>query len=529
MLMRSSEKIRMPQKRPFSRLLAASSRNVTIRHKIVMIIMLTCIATLIIAGGIFTGYQWATLRQVMVMNISAQAETMAETCRAAVVFNDAADAQETLSSLAVISSVVFGGVYDSHGKLMSAYYRYGADKSVRPRAVTEDGHTFDGDYLTVSNRIILDGDVIGTVCIRSDLEPLRRMLSNSIKIIFVIIGVSLLAAYLISSRLQSVVSRPILELAELAKAVSDRRDYAVRGVKVGNDETGMLVDAFNEMLNQIQQRDSKLVEANKELEAKVTARTADLEQMVEKLNQSNQQLQEFTYVASHDLREPLRKISSFGQLLMASLGDRLEGDDKENLDFMVDGAGRMQQMIEALLTYSRVTSKGVDFEPVDLNKVVDELRDFELSVKLEETHTRLNVPGPLHHVNCDPTQIRQLLQNLIANGLKYQKKGNAPEITIRSALQDGNMVRIEVQDNGIGIKEDQFKNIFVMFKRLHSRQEYEGTGIGLAVCKKIVERHGGNIGVSSTYGQGSTFWFTVPVADASAVKKDSSIDSEVVI
>jgi len=516
----------MPKKRPFSRLVAVSSRNVTIRYKIVLIIMLTCLATLAIAGGIFTAYQWMTLRQLMVMNISAQAETMAETCRAAIVFKDVEDAQETLSSLGVISSVVFGGIYDNQGKLMSAYYRYGADKSVRPETIREDGHQFDSDYLTVFKRIILDGDVIGTVCIRSDLEPLRVMLSNSIKITFVIIGVSLLAAYLISSRLQSVVSRPILELAELAKAISDRRDYAVRGVKVGNDEIGMLVDAFNEMLNQIQERDSQLVEANKELEAKVAARTADLEEIVQKLNQSNQQLQEFTYVASHDLREPLRKISSFGQLLLASLGDKLEGDDRENLDFMIDGASRMQQMIEALLTYSRVTSKGVGFEPIDLNKVIEELTSFELSVKVEETMARVNVPEPLHRVNCDPTQIRQLLQNLIANGLKYQKPGNVPEITIRSSVQDGSMIRVEVQDNGIGIREDQFKNIFVMFRRLHSREEYEGTGIGLAVCKKIVERHGGDIGVSSTFGEGSTFWFTVPDVDASRARSLSEVDSE---
>jgi sensor histidine kinase regulating citrate/malate metabolism len=202
----------MPKKRPFSRLVAASSRNVTIRYKIVLIIMLTCLATLMIAGGIFTAYQWRTLRQLMVMNISAQAETMAETCRAAIVFKDVEDAQETLSSLGVISSVVFGGIYDNQGKLMSAYYRYGADKSVRPEVIRADGHQFDSDHLTVFKRIILDGDVIGTVCIRSDLEPLHAMLSNSIKITFVIVGVSLLAAYVISSRLQSVVSRPILEL-----------------------------------------------------------------------------------------------------------------------------------------------------------------------------------------------------------------------------------------------------------------------------------------------------------------------------
>jgi light-regulated signal transduction histidine kinase (bacteriophytochrome) len=283
------------------------------------------------------------------------------------------------------------------------------------------------------------------------------------------------------------------------------------------------------MLDEIQKRDGALIEANKELEGKVAARTADLEEMVGKLNQSNRQLQEFTYVASHDLREPLRKISAFGQLLIVSIGDKIEDDDRENLDFMIDGAERMQRMIEALLTYSRVTTKEVEFETVDLNKAVEDLQEFELSVKLEETKTNLIVPEPLHQASCDPAQVRQLLQNLIANGLKYQKQGNIPEITIRSHMQDDGMVRVEVQDNGIGIEKDQCENVFVMFRRLHSRQEYEGTGIGLAICKKIVERHGGNIGIDSVYGEGSTFWFTMPSAQASAIEANSQADIKAVV
>ena len=177
---------------------------------------------------------------------------------------------------------------------------------------------------------------------------------------------------------------------------------------------------------------------------------------------------------------------------------------------MIDGASRMQQMIEALLTYSRVTTKAVESVPVDLNKVVEELCGIELAVKIEETGTEIEVPERLGNIKCDPAQIRQLMQNFIANAIKYQKKDTTPEVVIRTRSLDDGMVRVEVQDNGIGIKEDHFKNVFVMFKRLHSMSEYEGTGIGLAVCKKIVERHGGNIGVSSTYGEGSTFWFTMP-------------------
>ncbi len=268
--------------------------------------------------------------------------------------------------------------------------------------------------------------------------------------------------------------------------------------------------ATNQQLNannqQLQASEQHLKAINQQLESEITERKK-AEQALEK---SNRELKEFTYVASHDLREPLRKISSFGKLLSDSLKDKLSKDDEENLEFMIDGASRMQQMIEALLTYSRVTTKAVESVPVDLNKVVEELCGIELAVKIEETGTEIEVPERLGNIKCDPAQIRQLMQNFIANAIKYQKKDTTPEVVIRTRSLDDGMVRVEVQDNGIGIKEDHFKNVFVMFKRLHSMSEYEGTGIGLAVCKKIVERHGGNIGVSSTYGEGSTFWFTMP-------------------
>jgi light-regulated signal transduction histidine kinase (bacteriophytochrome)/HAMP domain-containing protein len=373
------------------------------------------------------------------------------------------------------------------------------------------------------------------------------VLKRNIGIIIVVLFLSSLVAFFVSSRLQTVISKPILSLAKVAKAVSEEKDYSTRAIKHSNDEVGLLIDAFNEMLGQIQQRNVELVDAKEKLEVRVEERTAeltsaneqltqeivvrkraeemtkrlnnDLESTIAKLDRANGELKDFVYIASHDLREPLRKISAFGELLSTSLKDKLNDDEKENFGFMVDGAKRMQQMIDALLAYSRVATKGVDFEAVDLNKVVEELREVELAVKIEESGAKILVPEQLHTVSSDPAQVRQLMQNLVANGLKYQKKGAVPQITIRSSAADNDMVRVEVTDNGIGIKQEYFKNLFIMFRRLHSRQEYEGSGIGLAVCKKIVERHGGNIGVSSTCGEGSTFWFTMPAQKPSEEKQ----------
>jgi PAS domain S-box-containing protein len=255
---------------------------------------------------------------------------------------------------------------------------------------------------------------------------------------------------------------------------------------------------------------SRDITARKRLEEEREALLQDIQRINRKLEEANKELQDFVYVASHDLREPLRKIFSFGTLLQDSLKGKLDEDQQENFEFMIDGARRMQDMIDALHTYSRLTTKAKPPEWVDLNKVIEHLKKLELATMLDETRGVIHVPKPLPSVQADPSQMHQLFQNLIGNGLKFHKAGIPPEIIIRAHEVENNMIRIEVEDNGIGIDEKYHGQLFTMFKRLHSREQYEGTGIGLASCKKIVERHGGNIGIKSTPGKGSTFWFTLP-------------------
>ena len=265
------------------------------------------------------------------------------------------------------------------------------------------------------------------------------------------------------------------------------------------------LDAINQRLYD---NEKQLLAANQKLESEITER----EKAQEALELSNRELKDFVYVASHDLREPLRKISSFGQLLQKSLQGKLSDDEQENLKFMIDGSDRMTMMIDGLLTYSRVNTKDMMFETVDLNKVIEQLKELELGMLLEETGSTIEVTQPLPKVHGDPVQVEQLLQNLIANGIKYRKKDVTPRIIIKAEEVSDNEVRIEVQDNGIGIAPEYREDVFKMFRRLHSRKEYDGCGIGLSVCKKIVSKHGGRIGVESESGKGSTFWFTISPA-----------------
>jgi len=251
-----------------------------------------------------------------------------------------------------------------------------------------------------------------------------------------------------------------------------------------------------------------------EMRRQLAARNAQLAQEVAvrqqaeaALQRSNAELEQLAYVASHDMQEPLRMIASYLQLVEQRYQDKLDADGREFIGYAVDGAKRMQVLINDLLTYSRVGTKARPFEPVNLQAVV-ETALTHLRIAIGESGARVEVAGPLPQVQGDATQLVQLMQNLIANAIKFH--GSAPPEVHVDCTDEGAAWRVCVRDNGIGIEPAYFERIFVLFQRLHGRGAYPGTGIGLALCKRIVERHGGRIRVESTPGQGSAFCFTLP-------------------
>ncbi len=234
-----------------------------------------------------------------------------------------------------------------------------------------------------------------------------------------------------------------------------------------------------------------------------------MKQYAESLARSNKELEHFAYVASHDLQEPLRKIGSFTELLARKYQGQLDEKADSYIRYIVDGAQRMQILINDLLAFSRVTTKGKDLAPVDCNALLARVqRDLEMAIT--ESGARLSV-GELPTVMADAGQLGQVFQNLIANAIKFRTPGQAPEIAVAAEEQDGAWL-FSVRDKGIGIEPQHFTRVFQLFQRLHTREEYPGTGIGLTLCQKIVERHGGKIWLESVAGQGSTFFFTVPQA-----------------
>ena len=233
---------------------------------------------------------------------------------------------------------------------------------------------------------------------------------------------------------------------------------------------------------------------------------AALQQAHEELKRSNAELEQFAYVASHDLQEPLRMVASYTQLLARRYDARLDGDAREFMAYVVDGATRMKQLIEDLLAYSRVGTKGREFRPVSCEEALRRAL-FNLRTAAEEAGAVVT-NDPLPTLSADEAQLVQLLQNLVGNALKF-RSASVPRIHLKATELDHEW-QFEVRDNGIGIEPQYFERIFMVFQRLHNKGEYPGTGIGLAICKKVVERHGGRIWVESRLGAGSSFYFTLP-------------------
>ncbi|WP_254531695.1 sensor histidine kinase [Natrinema gelatinilyticum] len=244
------------------------------------------------------------------------------------------------------------------------------------------------------------------------------------------------------------------------------------------------------------------------------SQSKDLRRYVSQLEESNRSLEQFAYAASHDLQEPLRMVSSYLQLIEQRYEEELDDDGEEFLAYAVDGADRMRDMIDGLLEYSRVDTAGDPLEPTDLNAVLEDVL-ADLQVRVDEQDARISV-DELPRVEGDADQLRQLFQNLLANAIKYSGD-DRPRVHV-SAERDGTSWLVSVDDDGVGIDPEDQDRIFDVFQRLHSREERSGTGIGLALCKRIVKRHDGRIWVDSEPDEGSTFTVALPLADASGTE-----------
>ena len=497
-------------------------RNMTIKNKLTAIIMATSVVALLLVGSSFAIWQREVFLSSIAEALSTHAAIIADNCKAAVSFEDARDAEEILSALRVDSSIIFGCIYTNRGEIFASYFCDSNDATIALPAVEQEGRRFDKGFITVFKHIVLNGEILGTVCLRSDLSPMYAMLKNNVTVIIVVLCFAFFVAYLIAIILQKVISEPVLGLARMAKVVSENKDYSIRAVKKNNDEIGLLINAFNEMLEHIQQRDVTLVNTNTQLTREVIDRekaeksleflNKELAIAVAELTVSNRELQDFAHVAAHDLKAPLRAIGSLASWISTDYADKFDEEGREKVRLLIGRTERMSRHIDSLLRYAEVVRVEKEVEIVDLNKTVDEIVD---SLDLPQ-NISIMVDSPLPVIKRERARIIQIFQNLVTNAVKYMDK---PEgiIRINCAEEDG-FWKFSVADNGPGIEEIYFEKIFQIFQTLLPRDKCEGSGVGLAIVKKIVEKYGGSVWVESKPGEGSIFFFTLPKQESEVIE-----------
>jgi light-regulated signal transduction histidine kinase (bacteriophytochrome) len=354
--------------------------------------------------------------------------------------------------------------------------------------------------------ITFQGKLIGTVYIRSDLGAMHDREKTFAIIVAAVFLMSLLAAMWMSSSARRSIAGPIVRLAETAQIVLSKRDYSVRAPANGErNEIAVLISSFNEMLAQIQERDAAVVAAHDHLEQQVQERTAQL-------NAANAELESFSYSVAHDLRAPLRHITGFAKLLHDTCNTTLDTPSQDYLKLIQDAAKHMGQLVDDLLKMGQIGRQELVCRPTDLNSLVGRvLQDLQPECEGRQIEWRI---GELPSVDCDPGLMRQVFANLLSNAVKYTRPRQKAVIEVGQVTGEA-IPAIFIRDNGAGFDQQYAHKLFGVFQRLHTAEEFEGTGVGLAIVQRIIQKHGGRIWVQAEVNKGASFFIALAVSQAS--------------
>lgn len=465
--------------------------------------MLVSAAALLLACTGFFIYDQITFRESLVRTLSAQAQIIASNSVSALIFNDPQAAANTLSALRRSTNIASAGILTPDNRPFAQYERGPEDQivNIRPlRGEGVEGHWFGAAHVVLMRKILSEGKLVGYVYLRADLHEIHQRLRRYALIAVSVLLMSLLLALAVSSAFGKTVARPIVALASAARQVSGNRDYGVRMPRsTDNDELAVLIDSFNEMLNEIQQRDRALRAAHDELEQRVTDRTREL-------MAANRELEAFSYSVSHDLRGPLDSLNGFIYVLLQRYGQALGADGQDLVQQIRASSRRMLQLIDDLLNLSRVSSSTMHSEAVDLRALA-----FSIAEELRRSNPERRVEFVISNVpqaHGDAHLLHIVLENLLRNAWKYTSQHATACIEFGSLSRDGHSIYF-VRDDGAGFDPASIKRLFQPFQRLHSSAEFPGTGIGLATVARIVHRHGGEIWAEGGIERGATFYFTL--------------------
>lgn len=474
-------------------------KDAPIERKLKLVILMTSGAVIFLTCSAFFVYEFVTFRQTIVQQISTLGKIIATNSTAALAFDSPEDANEILAALKAEKNVVAACLYDKQGKLFSVYPT-GADKKLFPQQPdTLEEYEFGRTSLEGFQPVIQGDRQLGTLYLKSDLETMYYRFKLYSIIALLVVALSSLLAYFLSRILQKGISKPILALTETAKAISGHHDYTVRATILGEDELGSLTDAFNLMLTQIQEQSHVLSEFNQKLEQMENDRTSELEA-------ANRELGAFSYSVSHDLRAPLRAIHGYMNIFAEDYVGQLDEEAKKLVQNVLNNAKRMGQLIDDLLEFSRLGRKELMKSKVSMKTIVSSV--WEELRKIDEKRNVEFILKELPEAKADNATIRHVWTNLISNALKYSSNREKTIIEIGFEEKEEDIVYY-VKDNGVGFDMNYYNKLFGVFQRLHSQEEFEGTGVGLAIVQRIIIKHGGKIWAESKLNEGATFYFSL--------------------
>lgn len=467
-------------------------RNLPIASKLRLMITSACVLVIALTCTAFVTYEWFSVRSGMVESYTIRAQILALNSTAALAFNNQADAEDVLQAVKADENCLAAVIFDPAGHPFASYPRVLPNPGLP--AVAPNQHVFSGGRLTLSVPLELSGKPLGSLVIEESTARLRARLRFYALTALAFMILSSFGAYLLAGVLQRAMSGPILRLAATAHAVTDRADYGMRAEKIADDEIGALTDAFNAMLDRIQDHDRLL-------ESRVAARTQEL-------LAANEELESYSYSVSHDLRGPLRSMAGRAEVALEEYGQLLPDEVKANLNSILENARRLIRLIDELLEFARRGRQQPVLAPINPRELIASVL-AEFSGEIGARGVELEI-GELPSCSADPSMLRQLLVNLIANALKYTR-GRAPARIEVGSMRVGDPGRVGyfVRDNGIGFSMEHAAKLFEPFQRLHNSREFEGTGIGLATARRIVQRQGGRIWAEASPEAGATF-FTLP-------------------
>ena len=481
-------------------------RDWPIKRKLTAILLLISGLVLLLTSAAFVTYEVVTFRQAIRSQLATRSRILAANSTAALAFANEADATEILAALKYDPHMVAAALYTRDGRVL-ATYPVTASADLVPPAPQPDGYRFEGGRLVGFTPVAQgENQRLGTLYIASDTKAVSDALQLSGVIAIVVLAIAMLAAYALAAKLQGRISEPILALAETATAASTRQDYSLRAPKFGEDELGALTDSFNQMLGRIEEQKRELQQHATRLEQRVAERTKELERRALELQAANSELDAFAYSVSHDLRAPLRSIDGFSQVLLEDYGAGLDEAARDSLQRVRAASQRMATLIDDLLKLARVTRTEMRTERVDLSGIARELvLDIQRTTPDRQVEFAI---APGLEAQGDSRLLRVVLDNLLRNGWKYTGKQPQPRVEFTAMDENGGRVFV-IKDNGAGFDMKYADKLFGVFQRLHSTAEFEGTGVGLATVRRIINRHGGRIWAEGIVDQGATFYFTL--------------------